>query len=57
VVVSLVEITAVGEDGGARGGGGDRVRVDVALNLSYEGSAMTERVGGRTYNIKAALKG
>lgn len=57
VVVSLVEITAVGEDGGARGGGGDRVRVDVALNLSYEGSAMTEQVGGRTYNIKAALKG
>lgn len=56
MMVILVEVAAVGDDGGARGGG-DAVRVEVALHLSYEGSAMTEQVGGRTYNIKAALKG
>lgn len=28
-----------------------------SLNLSYEGATMTEQVGGRTYNIKADLKG
>lgn len=57
MMVSLVEVAAVGDNGGARSGGGDSVRVDVALHLSYEGSAMTEQVGGRTYNIKTALKG
>lgn len=57
MVVSLVEVAAVGDNGGSRGGGGDSVRVDVALHLSYEGSAMTEQVGGRTYNIRTALKG